>query len=77
MSWDIYGNDLRRGHCEVHPWVHEEYPCQTCMAERRKIEADKKQERDHYAEMEKEYNQAITLDHEISKLEDGEIAGLA
>lgn len=34
MSWDIYGNPLRRGHCEVHPHVHEEYPCSVCMAER-------------------------------------------
>ena len=35
MSWDIYGNPLRRGHCEVHPHVHEEYPCSVCMAEKR------------------------------------------
>lgn len=34
MSWDIYGNPLRRGYCEVHPNVHEEYPCSICMAER-------------------------------------------
>jgi hypothetical protein len=33
MSWDIYGNALRRGHCEVHPQVHEEYPCSLCYAE--------------------------------------------
>lgn len=34
MSWDIYGNPLQRGHCEVHPHVHEEYPCSLCMSER-------------------------------------------
>lgn len=34
MSWDIYGNPLRRGYCEVHPDVHEEYPCRYCMAEK-------------------------------------------
>lgn len=34
MSWDIYGNPLRRGHCEVHPHVHEEFPCSICMEER-------------------------------------------
>ena len=33
MSFDIYGNNLRRGHCEVHPHVHEEYPCSVCIAE--------------------------------------------
>jgi len=33
MSWDIYGNVLRRGYCEVHPQVNEEYPCSLCYAE--------------------------------------------
>lgn len=33
MSFDIYGNTLRSGHCEVHPHVHEEFPCSVCMAE--------------------------------------------
>ena len=33
MSFDIYGNTLRSGHCEVHPHVHEEYPCSVCIAE--------------------------------------------
>lgn len=35
MSYDIYGNPLRRGHCEAHPHVHEEYPCSMCVAESR------------------------------------------
>jgi len=30
MSFDIYGNHLRRRHCEVHPEVPEEYPCFVC-----------------------------------------------
>lgn len=38
MSWDIYGNPLRRGHCEVHPHVHEEYPCSVCMSERGQVQ---------------------------------------
>ena len=33
MAYDIYGNNLRPGHCEVHPSVHEEYPCALCMSE--------------------------------------------
>lgn len=33
MAWDIYGNNLRRGYCEVHPYVPEEYPCYICMQE--------------------------------------------
>lgn len=31
MAWDIYGNNLRRGYCEVHPDVPQEYPCMYCM----------------------------------------------
>ena len=30
MAYDIYGNHLRRGYCEVHPDIHEEYPCSEC-----------------------------------------------
>ena len=33
MSFDIYGERLRRGHCEVHPAEHEEYPCSLCISE--------------------------------------------
>lgn len=36
MSYDIYGEPLRRGHCEVHPHVHEEYPCSVCLAEKQR-----------------------------------------
>ena len=36
MSYGICGNPLRRGHCEVHPHVHEEYPCSVCVAESRR-----------------------------------------
>lgn len=33
MAYDIYGNNLRRGYCEVHPNVPEEYPCSICLAD--------------------------------------------
>lgn len=39
MAFDIYGNNLRRGHCEVHPNVHEEYPCALCCAEKQNYDA--------------------------------------
>ena len=39
MSFDIYGNNLARGHCEVHPNVAEEYPCSLCMAQSNRKEA--------------------------------------
>jgi hypothetical protein len=31
MAFDIYGNHLRPGHCEVHPDVRGEYPCECCV----------------------------------------------
>lgn len=33
MPYDIYGNYLRPGYCEVHPDVRGEYPCDECLAE--------------------------------------------
>ena len=33
MAFDIYGERLEKGFCEVHPWVKEYYPCSLCMAE--------------------------------------------
>lgn len=41
MAFDIYGNNLRRGYCEVHPNVHEEYPCSLCMSESRRKDLSK------------------------------------
>ena len=43
MAYDIYGNDLERGFCEVHPYIKQEYPCSVCLAERRKFDEEKKQ----------------------------------
>jgi len=66
MAYDIYGNNLKRGHCEVHPQVAEEYPCSLCYAEhdrqeqnrqeqnRQEQEYYKQQEKEHYKQMEKE-----------------------
>jgi cell division protein FtsB len=38
MSFDIYGNNLKRGHCEIHPHVAEEYPCSQCVMESQRRE---------------------------------------
>jgi len=35
MAFDIYGGRLLSGHCEVHPHIHEEYPCSICIQERK------------------------------------------
>ena len=36
MAFDIYGNNLPRGHCELHPHVAEEWPCFVCIGDKRK-----------------------------------------
>jgi hypothetical protein len=33
MAYDIYGERLALGHCEVHPHVAIEYPCPQCELE--------------------------------------------
>ena len=67
MSWDIYGNPLRRGHCEVHPHVHEEYPCSICMAERKRNQQqpDYEIERLNYElDQQNEYIKELTLSNQ-------------
>lgn len=34
MSWDIHGQPLTPGHCEVHPEIGHPYPCYRCQDER-------------------------------------------
>lgn len=38
MAWDIYGQPLRRGHCEVHPHIAEPWPCPLCLSEHQQPE---------------------------------------
>jgi len=33
MAFDIFGNTLKPGYCEVHPSMNEEYPCSLCVSE--------------------------------------------
>jgi len=47
MSYDIYGQTLRRGYCEVHPDMHQKYPCDMCMANEREY-YENSVDRDHY-----------------------------
>jgi len=51
MSYDIYGNPLQRGHCEVHPHVHEEYPCSVCIQENKSKSSQQSSESEHYEMM--------------------------
>ena len=36
--FDIYGNPLQAGNCEVHPHIPEHYPCAICLQESKEYE---------------------------------------
>lgn len=75
MSWDIYGERLERGHCEVHPWVGEEYPCSICCMEDDKRRHDKQLEKEYYEQLEKEYYEELEQEH-LETLENIDGAGI-
>ena len=55
MSFDIFGQPLKRGHCEVHPHVNEEWPCSLCLMEseqRRRTESNNNAQHDMILEVE-------------------------
>lgn len=64
MSYDIYGNDLARGHCEVHPHVRQEYPCFVCLSESARKKREQDEQRRHHKEMEAAYYAQIAGDIE-------------
>jgi hypothetical protein len=51
MAFDIYGNNLQRGHCEIHPYVHEEYPCSICLSENIRTTPDDHRHDSHLEQM--------------------------
>lgn len=53
MSWDVYGQPLRPGHCEVHPDTPAPYPCPRCLDEQQA-----ERDRDYQAQL--EYEQLAT-----------------
>ena len=61
MSWDIFGNYLKPGYCEVHPDVAEPYPCYYCYQERDEEEQAQQQQREDY---EKEMYEQYLKDQE-------------
>ena len=62
MAFDIYGENLRGGHCEVHPWVHEEFPCSICYSESDQRHEQEKSNSVQY----QEYCEAQAKEWEIS-----------
>lgn len=61
--WDIYGEPLERGHCEVHPWVHEEYPCPVCIGEHKSRKQQEQEYAKHCEEQAAAYYAEIEADY--------------
>ena len=64
MAYDIYGQKLASGHCEVHPWVGETYPCSLCYAESMLKHYPRQKEyksaaAEHQAEMERAHREEL------------------
>ena len=68
MSYDIYGNQLSRGHCEVHPYVHEEYPCSVCDMEHRRHQEERHRHNEMLQAQEAEYHKQCIEDHAYSEI---------
>lgn len=66
MSYDIYGGILRNGHCDVHPHVHESYPCSVCLETDRHLQS---QERDYWEAMKQQQVQDYKEQHQDWLLE--------
>ena len=62
MSWDIHGEPLAAGHCEVHPWVHEPYPCGLCIADGRRFEEQRQEEEEYWRAQLEEYYAGLQVD---------------
>lgn len=59
MAWDIYGNNLREGFCEVHPHVNQYYPCWICCDE---IQIEEERQRDNDLQQ-SDYHKAMEEQH--------------
>ena len=70
MPYDIYGNNLRNGLCEVHPYVEQEYPCQICCQEIEREEQRQRENREHSQLQNEQYHLQTALQQQhIENLE--------
>lgn len=51
MPYDIYGQPLKRNHCEVHPDHYGSYPCDLCIEESYRYA----RQQDYYNDLRAEY----------------------
>lgn len=64
MAWDIYGQSLRPGYCEVHPDVPEEYPCRLCQIDHDRDREDRRLEMERQLAYQKEYEEHCRMEAE-------------
>jgi len=62
MAFDIYGNRLRRGHCEVHPDISEPYPCYLCYQEQLEKRHRRAMEEEYRREYEEEMRKLVEME---------------
>lgn len=60
MPYDIFGDRLEHGHCEVHPWVNVEYPCHVCVDGRRQHEQELAMRDQYEAEAQEHYERKMS-----------------
>jgi len=72
MSYDIYGEHLRPGFCEVHPYVESSYPCPICITENIKHNRD----REEYQNWMNEEYYRFMAGQEYDAIEEGSLFGL-
>ena len=59
MAYDIYGNHLRPGYCEVHPDTRGDYPCSCCIEESHRHELERAQRADYERAMLEQYEEEM------------------
>lgn len=73
MTFDIYGQPLRFGHCEVHPDVGHDYPCPLCLSDLDQRNRERAEEAAYWEAMAR----AEWYDVYAQLLEEGCLEGLA
>jgi len=71
MSFDIYGNYLRSGYCEVHPDHRGDYPCDLCKEE--EYYRQQQEEEEYRQQQEEEEYHAQLQEQEAYYLEQEEM----
>lgn len=67
MSYDIWGNPLKSGYCEVHPDVHSPYPCECCLEESYDSERYRQAEAEAARDYERQFELYLSVQYYLAK----------